>query len=71
MSMYNLIEHSDNYLKTSGRLQQECRGKPALNGKDVNIDFPDDNDCAAFKFKPKITDQTGNDETEDVKIMVP
>ena len=30
MSMYNLIEYSDNYTKTSGILCQYCRDVPAL-----------------------------------------
>ena len=36
------------------------------------IDFPDDNNnSASFKFKQKITGQTGNDGRKDVEIMVP
>ena len=31
MSMYNLIEYSDNYSKTSGSLWQYYRDKPALD----------------------------------------
>ena len=31
MPMYNLIEYSDNYSKTSGRLWQYYRDKPALD----------------------------------------
>ena len=30
MLMCNLIEHSNNHLKTSGILQQYCRDEPAL-----------------------------------------
>ena len=30
MRMYNLIEYSDNYSKTSGILWQYCRDGPAL-----------------------------------------
>ena len=33
MPMYNLIENSDNYSKTSGRLWQYYRIKPALTDK--------------------------------------
>ena len=29
--MYNLIEYSDDYSKTSGSLWQYCRDEPALN----------------------------------------
>ena len=31
MLMYNLIEYSDNYSKTSGSLWQYCKGIPAVN----------------------------------------
>ena len=38
--MYNLIEYSDNYLKTSGSLWQYCKEIPAIddNGKIINFD---------------------------------
>ena len=62
MPMYNLIEYSDNYLKTSGSLWQYYK------------DEPNDNlaDSESFKSKVKITGSTpagGN--TKDVKIIVP
>ena len=62
MPMYNLIEYSDNYAKTSGSLWQYYRDEP-------------DNDLAnseSFKSKIKITRRTpagGNG--KDVEIMVP
>ena len=31
MPMYNLIEYSDDYSKTSGSLWQNCRDEPALD----------------------------------------
>ena len=31
MSMYNLIEHSDNYSKTSGSLWKYYKGEPNVN----------------------------------------
>ena len=31
MPMYNLIEYSDNYLKTSGSLWQYCKEIPAID----------------------------------------
>ena len=31
MPMYNLIEYSDDYSKTSGSLSQYCRDEPALD----------------------------------------
>ena len=62
MPMYNLIEYSDNYAKTSGSLWQYFR------------DEPDDNlaDCESFKSKIRITGKTPNNDNEkDVEVMVP
>ena len=62
MPMYNLIEYSDNYAKTTGSLWQYFR------------DEPDDNlaDSESFKSKIKITGKTpANDNEKDVEIMVP
>ena len=63
MPMYNLIEYSDNYAKTSGSLWQYFR------------DEPDDNDdmdqSKSFKSKIKITGKTANNcNKKDVEIMV-
>ena len=55
MPMYNLIEYSDNYAKTTGSLWQYCK---------------DGNTTDSFNFKVKITDRTGNNGTKDVEIMV-
>ena len=62
MPMYNLIEYSDNYSKTSGSLWQYYK------------DDPNDNltESESFKSKVKITGNTaaaGN--TRDVEIIVP
>ena len=62
MPMYNLIEYSDNYSKTSGSLWQYYK------------DDPNDNitQSESFKSKIKITGKTpaaGN--TKDVEIIVP
>ena len=61
MPMYNLIEYSDNYSKTSGSLWQYCK------------DDPNDNiaNSESFKSKVKITGKTLDDgNTKDVKIIV-
>ena len=61
MPMYNLIEYSDNYAKTSGSLWQYFR------------DEPDDNleDSESFKSKIKITRKTPDDDNEkNVEIIV-
>ena len=62
MPMYNLIECSDNYSKTSGSLWQYYK------------DDPNDNltDSESFKSKVKITGKTADDcNTKDVEIIVP
>ena len=62
MPMYNLIEYSDNYAKTSGSLWQYYRDEANNNLADSE----------SFKFKVKITGKTPNDDNEkDVEIMVP
>ena len=62
MSMYNLIEYSDNYLKISASLWQYYKDDPndgLANSK-------------SFKSKVKITGKTPkNGNTEDVVIIVP
>ena len=62
MPMYNLIEYSDNYSKTSASLWQYYR------------DEPNDNlgDSESFKSKIKITGKTPDNGNEKyVEIMVP
>ena len=71
MSMFNLLEYSDNYLKTSGSLWQNYRDEPFINDNGVIINVPDDPDNASFKYKQKITVQTENDGTKDVQIIIP
>ena len=62
MPMYNLMEYSGNYAKTSGSLWQYYRDEP--NNNLANSE--------SFKFKVKITGKTPNDDNEkDVEIMVP
>ena len=51
MSMYDLIEYSNNYLKTSGSLWQYYRDGPALNDAGVPVDFP--GNTTSFKYKQK------------------
>ena len=72
MPMYNLVEYSDAYLKTSGSLWQYYRDEPALDNNGNIIDFSDDNNNnASLNFKQKIIEQTGNVSTKVAKILVP
>ena len=62
MPIYDLIENSDNYLKTCGSLQQYYK------------DEPNDNlaDSESFASKLKITGNSPADgDTKDVEIIVP
>ena len=70
MPMYNLIEYSDNYAKTTGSLWQYCKDIPARNNNYEITEFTAGNTTDSFNFKAKITGQTGNDGTKDVEIMV-
>ena len=68
MLMYNLIEH---FSKTSGNLCQYCKEIPAIDDNGTITDFNEANPTDLFNFKTKITGQTNNNETINVKIMVP
>ena len=71
MPMYNLIEYSDNYSKTSGSLWQYCKDIPAVDNDNAIFNFADNNLTDSFNFKAKITGQTRNDGTKNVELMVP
>ena len=66
MSMYNLIEYSDNYSKTSGSLWQYFKDIPAVNNNGVIINFGLINLTVLLNFKG----QTGDDVEKDVEITV-
>ena len=71
MPMYNLIEYSDNYSKTSGSLWQYCKEIPAVNNDGDIVDFNGANATDSFNFKTKITGQTDDDgRIDDIEIMV-
>ena len=60
--MYNLIEYSDNYSKTSGSLWQFYKNDPNNNMSRSE----------SFKSKLKVTGKTPDDgNTKDVEIMIP
>ena len=71
MSIYNLIEYSDNYAKTTGSLWQYCKDIPARNNNNEITEFTRANTTDSFNFKAKITGQTGDDVIKNVEIMVP
>ena len=78
MLMYNLIEYSDKYSKTSGSLWQYCKEIPAVDNEGTIVDFNGANAADSFNFKTKKTGQTAADnnnsytaEKVDVEIMVP
>ena len=50
MPMYNLIEYSDNYSKTSGSLWQYCKDIPAVNNDKI-ADFGEGNLTNSFNLK--------------------
>ena len=70
MSMYKLIEYSDNYSKTSGSLWQNCKEIPSVNDNDAIVDFNGANATDSFNFKTKITGQTNYNGRIDVETMV-
>ena len=78
MPMYNLIEYSDNYSKTSGSLWQYCKEIPAIDDDgDIN-DFNGANATDSFNFKTEIIGQTAADNNNgniagrvNIEIMVP
>ena len=60
--MYNLVEYSDDYSKTSRSLWQYCKNEPNDNLKDPE----------SLKSKIKVTGNTPPDgNTKDVEIIVP
>ena len=72
MPMYNLIEYSDNYSKTSGSLWQYCKDIPAVDDDGDIVIFNGSNDTDSFNFKSKIIGKTNDDgDIENVEIMVP
>ena len=70
MSMYNLIEFSDNYSKISEILFQYCKDVPAVDNSCSVTDFTEANATTdLFNLKLKLTGQTGNNATKIVEII--
>ena len=71
MPMYNLIEYSTAFSKTSRSLRQYYRDEGTKDANDSVIDFPaDNNNSDSFKFRQQITGKTRNGGTKNVEIMV-
>ena len=67
MPMYNLIEYSAKYSKTSGNLWQCYRDEPALTDAGAIANFHEANNSASFKFKQKVTGKTADGGTKMLK----
>ena len=72
MPMYNLIEYSDNYSDTSGRLWQFKRDEsPVTNAG--NLDNVSTNNSISFKYKSrflKTLEDVDNEVFKNIKIAV-
>ena len=71
MPIYNLIEYSYNYSKTSGSLSQYWKDMPAVDNNNAIVNFSENNLTDSFNFKEKMTGQAGDDGTKNVEITVP
>ena len=71
MPMYNLIEYSDDYSKTSGSLWQYCKDIPAIDDNNAIVNLNNNNLTDSFNFKVKMTGQTGDNGTKPIEIIVP
>ena len=70
MPMYNLIEYSKNYSKTSGSLWKYYRNEPN-SGAVGNINYSIKG-SKFFDYKTSVTKKIeGNNETKDAEIAVP
>ena len=71
MPMYNLIEYSKNYRKTTGTLWNYYRDEPN-SGAEGNINYSI-KDSKSFDYKTSITGRLENNDIEknDIKIAVP
>ena len=65
MSMYNLLEYSDNYSETYGSLWQYCKDVPAVDNNNAIVNFAENNLTDSFNFKVQ------NNGLKNVEIMVP
>ena len=78
MSMYNLIEYSDNHSKTSESLWEYCKDIPTVDDNGAIVNFNGANATDSFNFRTKITGKTPDNNNNGniagkiyVEIMVP
>ena len=70
--MYNLIEYSNNYIKTLESLWQCYGDEPTLNNNGAITHFPaPNNNGVSFKFRRKIAGRTESNGANIVEIIVP
>ena len=65
--LYNLLEYSPAYAKTSGSLWQYCKDIPEIDNNNAIVDFTENNLTDSFNFKVKMTGQAGDDGTKNVE----
>ena len=73
MPMYNLLEYSKNYRKTTGSLWNYYRNKPnrGIGGENNNVNYSI-KDSKSFDYKTSITGKLeGNNTEKKVEIVVP
>ena len=73
MPMYNLLEYSKNYRKTTGSFWNYYRDEPnsSIGGESNNVNYSI-KDAKSFDYKTSITGKLeGIDRTKDFEIVVP
>ena len=73
MPIYNLLEYSNNYSKTTGSFWKHYRAEPnsGVGGANNNINYSI-NDSKSFYYKTSITGKLeGNNTEKEVQIVVP
>ena len=72
MPIYNLIEYSGNYSKTSGSLWQYCKDIPAVTNDGNIVIFNGANNTDSLSFKSTIIGTTNDDgDIGNVEIIIP
>ena len=64
--MYNLIDYTDNYSKTSGSSWQYFKDEPVVNSNGSIAECNEANPSKSFNSKANITGQIGKNGRKDV-----